>query len=156
MQRAVRLTLISPMYYYPVSHTLESALKKAFKEDTGYDTVICYSYHLKDERIEISPLISGERKGYTPEEKAQIENGIALERKDGEDVDIPAGSYLFEQLPFIPEEKDLPRIILPYLTKDKGLFYARIYKENTLECVMQLLFPANAFVVILNLCRLRN
>ena len=73
--------------------------------------------------------------------RRMIESGIMPERKAGEDLMIPAGEYLFMQLPYIPEEKEIPRIILPCITAQEGTFYIRIFKESILECVIQLLFP---------------
>ena len=142
MQRAVRLSLITPLYYYPSELTIEKALKKADKEGIGYDAVIKYSFTIQDEKLVISRETSGERSGYTKEEKKAIESGETIDRKNGEDMEIAAGQYLFEQLPFIPEEKDLSRLILPYIKKNKGSFFVRIYKESFLECIMQLLFPS--------------
>ena len=142
MQRALRLSLISPLYYFPASMTLEEAVRISADKNIGYDAVLRYSYAFCDEHLEITAEAAGEREGYTEEEKRILEEGGIIERKEGEEMEIPAGTYLFEQLPFIPEEKDLTRIILPYLTAASGSFYARIYKENILECVFQLLFPS--------------
>lgn len=142
VQRAVRLSLISPIYYRPSGHTLEDAAKKADRKGIGYDAMVRYSYGFSDEHSTISRIAGGERDGYSEEERRIIESGGEIGRKEGEDEQIPAGTYLFEQLPFIPEEKDLPRLILPYSSSSSGIFYARIYKENILECVCQLLFPS--------------
>ena len=142
MQRAIRLHLIDPLYYQSSLFTLSSLVKKAEKADIGYDAAIRYSYSFQDEKLELKQQESGERNGYTEAEKAVIESGGRLDRKENEDMEIPASSYLFEQLPFIPEEADLPRIILPYLEKRSGTFFLRLYKENILECVVQLLFPS--------------
>ena len=142
MQRGIRLTLGSPIYYRKAGFSLSEAEKKADSMQIGYDAIIHYSYVFKDEHLVISPLSAGEREGYTEEERKIIENGGVIQRKEEESEELPAGKYLFEQLPFLPEEKDLMRIILPYAMNQKGEFYARIYKENILECVFQLLFPS--------------
>ncbi len=142
MQRALTLNLISPIYYFPVSLSLGEAVSSADKKAIGYDAVIEFAYSFKDEKLSISTIGSGERDGYTEEERKIIEAGGSIKRKDGESVEIPSGKYLFEQLPFIPEENEIPRIILPYLKDREGRFYIRIYKENILECVLQLLFPS--------------
>lgn len=141
MQRTVRLSLVSPIYYYPAELSLDDLLTKVDREDIGYDAVIKYSFRFNDEILITNKEFSGERKGYTAEEKTLIENGITIDRKKGEDIEIPSGTYLFQQLPFIPQEKDLNRIMLPFLKSKNGYFFARIYKENMLECVFQLLFP---------------
>ena len=142
MQRAITLNLISPIYYFPASLSLGEAVSRADTKAIGYDAVLEFSYSFKDEKLSISSICSGEREGYTEEERKVIESGGTIERKEGESVEIPAGKYLFEQLPFIPEETEIPRIILPYLKDSEGRFYIRIYKENILECVLQLLFPS--------------
>ncbi len=142
MPRSLRLSLISPIYYHPASLTLSEAVSRADKKDIGYEAIIRYGFSFSDENLSLSVTESGERDGYSEEERARIENGEPIPRKEGEDISLDAGSYLFEQLPFIPDEKTLPRIILPYLTTANGEFFIRIYKENPFECVVQLLFPS--------------
>ena len=108
VQRAVRLSL-------------EDAAKKADRKGIGYDAMVRYSYGFSDERSTISRIAGGERDGYSDEERRIIETGGEIGRKEGEDEQIPAGTYLFEQLPFIPEEKDLPRLILPYSSSSRRM-----------------------------------
>ena len=78
---------------------------------------------------------------YTEDERKRIERGESIEQKDDETFVIPDGPYIFEQIPFLPEERELIRVLLPYLSKTETEVYVRIYKENMLETVMQLLFP---------------
>ena len=143
MQRSIKLTLGSPIYYRRTGLSLSEAVNKADKMAIGYDAVFHYSYSFCNERMVLSLLSSGEREGYTEEEKRIIESGGILDRKEWEDEELPAGKYLFEQLPFMPDEKDLQKIILPYAVSSDDEFYVRIYKENILECVFQLLFPSH-------------
>ena len=100
---------------------------------TWYNGETQWSYIKANEEVNVSVP--------TEEEKQKIENGEMPERKEREDFLIPSGMYLFEQLPFLPDEKDLPRILLPYISREDMRVYVRIYKENVLETVMQLLFP---------------
>ncbi len=141
MNRSIRLTLSSPIYYRSTSYSLDEARAKADKAAPGYDAAVLFSYSYSNELLTAERIASGEREGYSEEEKRIIESGGVLGRKEDEDFQIPAGIYLFEQLPFIPDEKDLMRLILPYATRSSGTVFARLYKESILECVMQLLFP---------------
>lgn len=141
MQRALKLNLISPLYYRSQPFSLQEAVERADHAAIGYDAVIECSYCFRDELLSIAEHASGERHGYSEKERKTIESGGTIGRKEEEDMEIPSGSYLFEQLPFIPDRAALERLILPYAASGEGRFYIRIYKESILECVMQLLFP---------------
>ena len=140
MQR-LKLSLASPLFYRSRTMSLDEAIARADSEAPGYDAAIICRYSCSDDGAHIAGMASGERPGYTEDERRMIESGIMPERKAGEDLMIPAGEYLFMQLPYIPEEKEIPRIILPCITAQEGTFYIRIFKESILECVIQLLFP---------------
>ena len=141
MNRAIKLTLSSPIYYRSTPLTLEELQRKADRSMPGYDAAVLYSYSYEGEILSLRRLEAGERDGYTDEEKRIIESGGTVRRKDDEDFMIPEGSYLFEQLPFLPPESGLQRLILPYATGMSGRVFVRIYRESILESVMQLLFP---------------
>lgn len=142
MQRAINLTLSTALYYKASSSSLDELARKTDNAEIGYDAFVSFHYSFRDEMLKLVPVSSGEREGYTEEERRIIENGGMIERKANESEEIPAGRYLFEQLPFIPSEKDLARIILPYARTADGSFYIRLFKENMLECIAQLLFPS--------------
>lgn len=142
MQRAITLTLSTPLYYLPSSQSLDELIEKTIHAPVGYDAMIKAEYSFREEQLSISFISSGERNGYTEDEKKIIETGGILARKEEETEEIPAGRYIFEQLPILPEAKILPRIILPYTKEKEGLFYIRLFKESILECIAQLLFPS--------------
>lgn len=141
MQRALKLNLSSPIYLESTKLSLDGLISRSSSMEKGYEATVLFRIECDNESITLSQLGAGERNGYTEEEKQKIENGEMPERKESEDFLIPSGMYLFEQLPFLPDEKDLPRILLPYISKEDMRVYVRIYKENVLETVMQLLFP---------------
>lgn len=141
MQRALKLNLSSPIYLESTKLSLDGLISRSSSMEKGYEATVLFRIECDNESITLSQLGAGERNGYTEEEKQKIENGEMPERKESEDFLIPSGMYLFEQLPFLPDEKDLPRILLPYISREDMRAYVRIYKENVLETVMQLLFP---------------
>ena len=141
MQRALKLNLSSPIYLENTKLSLDGLISRSSSMEKGYEATVLFRIECDNESITLSQLGAGERNGYTEEEKQKIENGEMPERKEREDFLIPSGMYLFEQLPFLPDEKDLPRILLPYISREDMRAYVRIYKENVLETVMQLLFP---------------
>ncbi len=141
MQRALKLNLSSPIYLESTKLSLDGLISRSSSMEKGYEATVLFRIECDNESITLSQLGTGERNGYTEEEKQKIENGEMPERKEREDFLIPSGMYLFEQLPFLPDEKDLPRILLPYISREDMRVYVRIYKENVLETVMQLLFP---------------
>lgn len=141
MQRALKLNLSSPIYLESTKLSLDGLISRSSSMEKGYEATVLFRIESDNESITLSQLGAGERNGYTEEEKQKIENGEMPERKESEDFLIPSGMYLFEQLPFLPDEKDLPRILLPYISREDMRVYVRIYKENVLETVMQLLFP---------------
>ena len=141
MQRALKLNLSSPIYLESTKLSLDGLISRSSSMEKGYEATVLFRIECENESITLSQLGAGERNGYTEEEKQKIENGEMPERKESEDFLIPSGMYLFEQLPFLPDEKDLPRILLPYISREDMRVYVRIYKENVLETVMQLLFP---------------
>lgn len=141
MQRALKLNLSSPIYLENTKLSLDGLISRSSSMEKGYEATVLFRIECDNESITLSQLGAGERNGYTEEEKQKIENGEMPERKESEDFLIPSGMYLFEQLPFLPDEKDLPRILLPYISREDMRVYVRIYKENVLETVMQLLFP---------------
>lgn len=141
MQRALKLNLSSPIYLESTKLSLDGLISRSSSMEKGYEATVLFRIECDNESITLSQLGAGERNGYTEEEKQKIENGEMPEKKESEDFLIPSGMYLFEQLPFLPDEKDLPRILLPYISKEDMRVYVRIYKENVLETVMQLLFP---------------
>lgn len=141
MQRALKLNLSSPIYLESTKLSLDGLISRSSSMEKGYEATVLFRIECDNESITLSQLGAGERNGYTEEEKQKIENGEMPERKESEDFLIPSGMYLFEQLPFLPDEKDLPRILLPYISREDMRVYIRIYKENVLETVMQLLFP---------------
>lgn len=141
MQRALKLNLSSPIYLESTKLSLDGLISRSSSMEKGYEATVLFRIECDNESITLSQLGAGERNGYTEEEKQKIENGEMPERKEREDFLIPSGMYLFEQLPFLPDEKDLPRILLPYISREDMHVYVRIYKENVLETVMQLLFP---------------
>ncbi len=141
MQRALKLNLSSPIYLESTKLSLDGLISRSSSMEKGYEATVLFRIECDNESITLSQLGAGERNGYTEEEKQKIENGEMPERKESEDFLIPSGMYLFEQLPFLPDEKDLPRILLPYISREDMRVYVRIYKENVLETVMQLLFP---------------
>ena len=141
MQRALKLNLSSPIYLESTKLSLDGLISRSSSMEKGYEATVLFRIECDNESITLSQLGAGERNGYTEEEKQKIENGEMPERKESEDFFIFSGMYLFEQLPFLPDEKDLPRILLPYISREDMRVYVRIYKENVLETVMQLLFP---------------
>lgn len=141
MQRALKLNLSSPIYLESTKLSLDGLISRSSSMEKGYEATVLFRIECDNESITLSQLGAGERNGYTEEEKQKIENGEMPERKESEDFLIPSGMYLFEQLPFLPDEKDLSRILLPYISREDMRVYVRIYKENVLETVMQLLFP---------------
>ena len=141
MQRALKLNLSSPIYLESTKLSLDGLISRSSSMEKEYEATVLFRIECDNESITLSQLGAGERNGYTEEEKQKIENGEMPERKESEDFLIPSGMYLFEQLPFLPDEKDLPRILLPYISREDMRVYVRIYKENVLETVMQLLFP---------------
>lgn len=141
MQRALKLNLSSPIYLESTKLSLDGLISRSSSMEKGYEATVLFRIECDNESITLSQLGAGERNGYTEEEKQKIENGEMPERKESEDFLIPSGMYLFEQLPFLPDEKNLPRILLPYISREDMRVYVRIYKENVLETVMQLLFP---------------
>lgn len=141
MQRALKLNLSSPIYLESTNLSLDGLISRSSSMEKGYEAAVLFRIECDNESINLSQLGAGERNGYTEEEKQKIENGEMPERKESEDFLIPSGMYLFEQLPFLPDEKDIPRILLPYVSREDMRVYVRIYKENVLETVMQLLFP---------------
>lgn len=141
MQRALKFNLSSPIYLESTKLSLDGLISRSSSMEKGYEATVLFRIECDNESITLSQLGAGERNGYTEEEKQKIENGEMPERKESEDFLIPSGMYLFEQLPFLPDEKDLPRILLPYISREDMRVYVRIYKENVLETVMQLLFP---------------
>lgn len=135
----MKLTLSSPIAYNPTDIPFDGIIAKAAQAAPGYDAAMLYKIDLGDS-ISLTRCCSGERPGYTEEEKMKIEQGIAVPPKPGETFSIPAGEYLFEQLPAMFNEDDLPRLLLPYATRPCEV-YIRIFHENALETVMQFFFP---------------
>ena len=90
--------------------------------------------------MDLKPLHSGERNGYTEEDRKRIEAGLSPIRKPEETCSIPSGRYLFEQFPAAFSSSDIPRLLLPYATKS-GQIYIRFFKESILESVMQFMIP---------------
>ena len=135
----MKLTLSSPLAYKPTSLSFDELLAKAAKAAPGYDAAVLYKIGL-DDSMTLASCGSGERDGYTEEERKLIENGLPIVPKEDETFQIPAGTYAFEQLPAAFEEKDLPRLLLPYAAKDRYV-YIRLFHENILETAMQFFFP---------------
>lgn len=141
MQRALKLSLSSPIWMRETNLSLTHFIARSEKKDRGYEAAIHMKIICSDEGVSIERLGAGERDGYTEDERKRIERGESIEQKDDETFVIPDGPYIFEQIPFLPEERELIRVLLPYLSKTETEVYVRIYKENMLETVMQLLFP---------------
>lgn len=80
----------------------------------------------------------------------RISSGIRLSLKDGSrgdkkeeyDLVISSGTYSFEEYPDLSEEQILRKTLKDILgTRGKDEIYIRIYKKNSLECVMQAFRP---------------
>lgn len=134
----MKLNLISDMHYRPSGKTLDGLIEETGRQPAGYDAFAEFSLSFSDEMLSIRAVRTGEKAPYTAEEKRLIEQGIDIGAREGESFSIPAGSYDFIQLPVIFGEADLPRILLPYATGERKAFI-RLFKENIIETVMQLL-----------------
>lgn len=129
------LTLSSPIAYRPTELSFDQLVAKAAQAAPGYDAAVLYRISLGD-ALSLSRIAGGERDGYTEEERKMIGKGMAIAPKPYETFRIEAASYQFEQLPVAFEEKDLPRLLLPYAGRERSV-YVRIFHENMLETVMQ-------------------
>ena len=134
----MKLNLISDMHYRPSGKTLDGLIEETGRQPAGYDAFAEFSLSFSDEMLSIRAVRTGEKAPYTADEKRLIEQGIDIGAREGESFSIPAGSYDFIQLPVIFGEADLPRILLPYATGERKAFI-RLFKENIIETVMQLL-----------------
>ena len=132
----MKLTLSSPIAYRPTTLSLNELIAKAEKASPGYDAAILYSLSLSD-MLKIERIEGGEREGYTEEERKAIEQGEIIKPKADETFLIPSGNYIFDQYPSFFTEEDLPRLLLPYATKNRQI-YIRIFHESVLETVMQI------------------
>ena len=129
------LTLSSPIAYRPTELSFDQLVAKAAQAAPGYDAAVLYRISLGD-ALSLSRIAGGERDGYTEEERKTMEKGQAIAPKPYETFRIEAASYQFEQLLAAFEEKDLPRLLLPYAGRERSV-YVRIFHENMLETVMQ-------------------
>ncbi len=130
------LTLASPMAYRPSEASLDEMIDRAAAAPPGYDAIVLYSLTLSDS-LRISRLGGGERDAFTPEEREAVEKGLPVTARPDQTFILPAATYSFMQLPSIFNEKDLPRLLLPFATQDRQVF-VRIFHESVLETVMQL------------------
>lgn len=135
----MKLTLSSPLSYKPTESSFDDLSAKAADAAPGYDAAMLYEIKLDDILI-LKRIGGGERYGYTENEKEQIEKGMPPVPKEDETFIIPSGTYDFEQLPALFEEKDIARLILPYAAKNRFV-YIRLFHENAFETVMQFFFP---------------
>ena len=80
----------------------------------------------------------------------RISSGLRLSLKDRDRGDneeecnlvISSGTYSFEEYPDLSEEQLLRKTLSDILgTRGKDEIYIRIYKKNSLECVMQAFRP---------------
>ena len=134
------LNLIDPLWYKPSDVSIDSIMASLPSKDRGYDAFVLYELSLTDDAMDLKPLHSGERNGYTEEDRKRIEAGFSPIRKPEETCSIPSGRYLFEQFPAAFSSSDIPRLLLPYATKS-GQIYIRFFKESILESVMQFMIP---------------
>ena len=134
----MKLNLISAMHYRPSEKTLDGLLAGIDAEERGYDAFIGYSLSFSGDSLSIIQVESGEKAPYSEEERSLIEQGTDIGARDGETISIPSGSYEFIQLPVLFSEKELPKLVLPFSAHARKI-YVRLFKENMLETVMQLL-----------------
>lgn len=137
----MNLTLVYPLTYKPTDINYDEALKTIYSAPIGSDMVFRYSYEILDEEILINHLSSGEKIPLTQEEKSVIESGLPPLKRDGEITFIQAGKYSFSQLPPANAEADLHLLIFGECEKTKGEIFIRLFKENTIEVIMQFFYP---------------
>lgn len=109
----------------------------------GSETCFAYDFRFDDVFIRTDLIWSGTRKPLTKKEKEIIESGFPPLPREDEHLFIPEGKYALLQSVPVSRESELARHILPFTsTRQEGRVYVRFIKENELECVMQLFFPA--------------
>ncbi len=137
----MNLTLVYPLTYTPNDKSYDLALKEIYKAPIGTDMIFSYSYEIEDENILFSPLSSGEKAPLSQEEKTVIEQGLPPLKRDGELPFLKSGRYTFSQLPPAESESELPLLIYGECENNKGEVFIRLFKENTIEVIMQFFFP---------------
>ena len=134
----MKLSLITDMHYRPSDKSFDGLIADIDRKETGYDAFSEYELSFTDESFSLRFIRSGEKDPYSNKEKALIEQGVDIGARDGETISIPSGSYEFIQLPVLFSEKELPKLVLPFSAHARKI-YVRLFKENMLETVMQLL-----------------
>ena len=59
------LNLIDPLWYKPSDVSIDSIMASLPSKDRGYDAFVLYELSLTDDAMDLKPLHSGERNGYT-------------------------------------------------------------------------------------------
>ena len=96
----------------------------------GSDGFIRYSIHKEANTYNLKKISSGFRG--------------SLKDTDSEmyDLVIPSGTYYFEEYPDLSEEKILTDTLASILgTSGKDEIYVRLFKKNSIECVLQAFRP---------------
>lgn len=137
------LNLFNPLTYKREDYDFNSLLIKMLKAEKGSDSFILYSISFDDSSLKLKKIDSGFKTPLSQEEKDRIESGLSPIVRDDEDTSIPSGKYYFEQYPDLSEEQLLSLTFSQIAAKKGGnnLLYVRLYKENTLELVMQAFRP---------------
>lgn len=138
-----KLTMFNPLTFKREEISFNQLLVKMLKAEKGSDAFILYSFSFSDTGCNLRQIDSGFKTPLTKEEKERIERGLSPIVREDEDTSIPAGTYLFEQYPDLSEEELLSTTFSSIAAAKGGeaLLYVRLYKENTLECVMQAFRP---------------
>ena len=101
-----------------------------------------YSFGYDDVIFRISRRWSAFRAPYSDDEKRIIEAGGIPPERSGYGLSIPAGDYSLLQTVPVEDEKKLRSVAMTIAGRYRcGTMYVRMFKENPLECVMQIFVP---------------
>ncbi|MCH3917643.1 MAG: hypothetical protein LKE40_09320 [Spirochaetia bacterium] len=118
-------------------------LGKLDKSPSGCEATLQISYRHSDGiDFEIEKI------GFAqPPEKA-VQEAVAAGKEiplPEHNMEIPAGTYIFEQIPWLPNKESFESSLLSFSCApgfpNQGFFFVRLLKENSLEVIMQLLGP---------------
>lgn len=131
MDRCLKLYLQNTIYYERSSQGLEQFIDRIYKEEPGFETISSYDFSFEDDGLNLVNMENGIKMG-PPSLEPQTDPWPGLSIK------LQEGSYLFTQLPVLDDVTKLKSALMPFLRNTmSGRCYVRLYKENTLECVMQ-------------------
>lgn len=137
--RVQKLTLAHPLTYKRERFSFNQLIRAMLSEPTGTDSFIKLKIGYNDSGAVFEYLDSGKKTPLTKEEKDRIEAGFSPIIRSTDNTEIPAATYYFEQFPDLSEESLLTITLAGLMSRksDSDVIFLRLYKENSLELIMQ-------------------